>query len=118
MATPAVEAPVLPAVPLDVLEFAVKHNAVQYLQPLLAMTREIFPRESLTLALEEDAEIADCYTIAIQIDVTGWNADKMLAARTSWTQQIFEISPATEVWLFRIRMVRTGSIRKAQSTRV
>src|SRR5437667_161817 len=57
--SPPTASPSLPAVPLDVLDFATEQGVVLYLRPLLTMTRGIFPDESIRLRLEEDPEIAN-----------------------------------------------------------
>ena len=97
----------LPAVPLEVLEFATEQGVVPYLRPLLTMTRGIFPDESIRLRLEEDPESADQRTIAVEVDVTDWTVAEMLAAHNQWSEQLFRVCPATKVCAFRIGMVQT-----------
>ena len=100
--------PTLPAVPVDVLDFAAAHNLVLYLRPILALTRDIFPVQTLAVRLDDDPDVPDYQTIGVQVDVTGWTAEDMLQARSRWIEQVLQVCPASEVWHFRIGMVQTA----------
>jgi hypothetical protein len=105
---PTTETLPLPAVPLDVLEFADEQDVTWNLRPVATITQTSFPSRPITLRLEEDPEAADDRHIVIEVDVTGWTVDEMLAARNQWTQMLFRVCAPEKLFVFRIRMVQTA----------
>jgi hypothetical protein len=97
----------LPAVPVDVLDFAKEHNVVDHLQPLLSITRQVFPAAPISLRIDDDPEIADYRTIRYEVDVTGWGVEELVAAHNRWRDQLFQVCPSPDIWLFRLLLVQT-----------
>jgi hypothetical protein len=81
----------LPAVPLDVLEFARERDITSGLRPLLAITRTVFPTAAIELRVEDDPEVPDDKHTVVEVDVTGWTVDERFAAHNQWTQLFFEV---------------------------
>jgi hypothetical protein len=74
-----------PVIPDDVREFAAARGAADYVEPLADLARQCFPGAALNVFLEDDWEIADLRFIVIEVDVTGWDADRIMAAYDRWT---------------------------------
>ena len=78
--TTATAAPPLPAVPLDVLDFAVQQKAAQHIRSVVEIARAVFPSSDIRLYLEADTEIAGERRIIVDVSVTGWSAEDRLQA--------------------------------------
>ena len=103
--TAVIEYPPLPAIPLEVVDFAVAEEVAWYLRPVLTMTRNIFPTASLTLRLGDDPEIADDRHIVIEVDATNLEVPQMVAGQRQWSEGVFAVCPATQAHLFRLSVV-------------
>jgi hypothetical protein len=91
-----------PVLPADVTAFAAERGVADCLLPVWAMAQRVFPAAPITIQLEEDAEITDWWYILLDVDVTGWNEQQILAAQQQWTASLFQHCPATHVHLFQI----------------
>jgi len=81
----------LPAVPLDVLDFALKRQSADHIRFVLEAAREAFPASALRLDLEADPELADEWRIIVEADVSGWTAAQMREADDAYHQQIARV---------------------------
>jgi hypothetical protein len=95
----------LPAVPPEVDAFAAEQGVRAYLPAVLDLARRLFPREPITLHLEDDPEIEDYRKIVLEVPTAGWDVPELVAAQNRWSQEIFHICPATHVLVFLLRMV-------------
>src|SRR3954451_24492796 len=78
----------LPAVPLDVLDFALKRRSADHIRTVLETAREAFPDVALRLYLEADPELADERRIIVEADVAGWTAEQMRTADEAYHRRI------------------------------
>jgi hypothetical protein len=103
--TTATAAPPLPAVPLDVLDFAVQQKAAQHIRSVVEIARAVFPSSDIRLYLEADPEIAGEGRIIVDVGVTGWSAEDRLAAYNRYIDTLLRTCPPGEVGgVFCLRM--------------
>lgn len=81
--------------PPDVLAFAVEHNLTPYLEPVLTMTRQLFPGRLVRSVIEVDWEIPDHRCLAFDIAVTGLAPEEMVAGRCRWAAELRRICPGS-----------------------
>jgi hypothetical protein len=95
----------LPAVPTEVLAFAAEQGVTAYLDPVLAMTRQVFPgAQQITVAIEDDPEIADDRHIVIAVKAGGLEVPQALEQRSRWHRELFTCCPAPLVCTFRLAL--------------
>lgn len=95
----------LPVAPPDVLAFAEEQGVRAYLPAVLAMTRRIFPTWPVKVFLEEDAEIANDWSIILEVQVPEDATPESLAeAHWQWSGEIFQHCSSTHVCLFCLGM--------------
>jgi hypothetical protein len=105
--TSTTDAVTLPAVPMDVLDFALKRNASGLIPPVAEAARQAFPGSSSRLFLEPDPELADDWRIVVEVDASKLATDEMLPAYERWRDAVLEACPASEiVGVFVLRMRR------------
>ncbi len=90
------------AVPSDVLAFAETQGVTAELPAVLAMTRHLFPRASLSLSLDEDPEIPNDRHIVVGVKRPGLSADDAVAVTWQWHRELFGCCPAPLVCVFRL----------------
>jgi hypothetical protein len=93
-----------PLIPAEVAAFAAKHNVSNPLLEILSLTQRLFPSSSITPRLEQDAEVDDQWVIAVEVDVTGFEASQLVAAQRQWSEGLFSCCPSTHAHLFCLRM--------------
>jgi hypothetical protein len=98
-------APVVPTMewqwPPDVLAFAAEHMLEPYLGPLLELARRVFPdARQLTVYVDQDPELRDVQSIVFDIQVVGWDLERLHAARKEWGREKFRIVPAPLICWF------------------
>jgi hypothetical protein len=86
---------------LEVLAFAKEQGIADYLPPVLAMTRQLFPDREVGVFLDNDPDIPDDWHIVFAVDVTEWSVERIVDAQCRWAQEIFDHCPSTHVHLFR-----------------
>jgi hypothetical protein len=91
-----------PIVPPEVLAFAAEQRVSEYLPIVLALARRLFPREPMTVRVDDDPEIEDYRKIAIEVDVTGWQTPQLVAVQQQWTEQLIRSCPAHQAIVFRL----------------
>jgi hypothetical protein len=96
----------LRSTPLDVSEFAAQNSLNSLLRPILTTTQEVFHGCSMSLRVEEDAEVESEHHLVIEVDVTGWSAQEMFSARNRWSQQFLRVCPSESSTIFQIRLVQ------------
>ncbi len=102
---PVISTPSVPHFSSEVLAFASARGGLAYLNPVLEMTRCLFPRAPVTVFVQEDPEIADNPHIVLEVEVPGWDVSQLVAVQTQWSEGIFQRCPSQEVPLFVLRMV-------------
>ncbi len=93
-----------PVLPADVPAFAAEQGVADYVVPVLEITRRAFPNCAIRPSVEEDAEIPDWRTIVMQVDLTGWDVDRIWTAQQKWTAALFQHCPAIHVHFFVLGM--------------
>ncbi|HEY1860959.1 MAG TPA: hypothetical protein VGG61_11420 [Gemmataceae bacterium] len=87
--------------PPDVLAFAAEQGATKFLEPMLEMTRRVFPNaRKLSVCLEEDWEIANERWIAFEVQMAGLTPDQYVELHNQWSDGLFEACPAPQVCTF------------------
>src|SRR5262249_54292004 len=79
--------------PADVLAFATKQNVAQYLEPLLAVTRKLFPTAEIKVFFERDMEYPDEQYIVFEVNVPKADIPDYLVADHKWRQETFRVCP-------------------------
>jgi hypothetical protein len=90
--------------PANVLAFADEHQLTAYLEPVLEMTRQLFPGRVREAVLEADWEIPERY-ITIDVDITGLDVGQIGATRNRWLTELCRVCPANQIFLFHIGLV-------------
>jgi hypothetical protein len=87
--------------PPDVLKFAAEQDASKLLEPMLEMTRRVFPDAlMLSTCLEVDWEIANERWIAFEVEMAHLTAEQYVDFHNQWSDGLFEVCPAPQVCTF------------------
>lgn len=74
--------------PPDVLAFAAAHDLTPYLEPVLEMTRRLFPGRRLMAEVTADYEIPDeCY-VTIWVEVPDLTTEQLLTTQDQWYDEL------------------------------
>jgi hypothetical protein len=111
---PAMSALPAPAVtypwPGDVWDFAVRHKADVYLNPLLAATRRLFPTaRSLRVFLEQDRELHEVWFIVFEVEVAQKDIPNYVEAQHRWTDELDRIEPYPHSCLVVLTLIPVAS---------
>jgi hypothetical protein len=92
--------------PAEVLTFAAETGVGEYLDPMLEMTRGHFPgARSLTVYVEEDADVPDTSTILFDVRVDSLTPEQYVATSHEYVRKSFAICPAPRICLFGLRLI-------------
>jgi hypothetical protein len=93
--------------PSDVVEFAARHQVAGLLDPLSLALDRLFPTaQSVCVRVEEDPEIRDDRHIVFEVRVSRADIPNFGAAKRRWHEELFRISPPSQVCLFRLTLIR------------
>jgi hypothetical protein len=95
----------LPSIPSEVLDVAARNELTPSIHPVLTMSQDVFRGCRMALRVECDAEVQSEEHIVIEVDVTAWSLDDMLAARNRWSEEFCRICPPENSVVFQIRLV-------------
>lgn len=85
----------------DVIEYARAHQVDEYLQPLVQITRELFPSvRKIKVSIYRDPELCDMKHIQFNVQVPASDLLDFVGSRKKWAQRLFEICPAPSVHHF------------------
>jgi hypothetical protein len=94
--------PPLPALSTDLQYFAAERGVADWVGPVLEMTRRIFSDLPMWVRLENDPEISNSRQIVVEIDASGLDEGQILAAQNRWSDNLFQVCPATHALTFRL----------------
>jgi hypothetical protein len=81
--------------PAEVLAFAAGKQMERYLDPLLQVTRRIFPSaRRLKASVKQDPEIQDETHIVFEVELAGLTPAEAAAAEGEWTRELHRIYPS------------------------
>jgi hypothetical protein len=81
--------------PKEVAEFAAEQGVEHCLPAILEMTRGLFPAaQRLEVLLEADWEIANQWYIVFEVEVSGWDVSRAVAARHQWILELGRCCPS------------------------
>src|SRR5208283_723933 len=86
--------------PADVLTFAAEHGLAPYLEPVLEMTRRLFPGRAIATEVTADYEIPDERYITVWVNVTGLTVEQLGAAEDAWYAQLRQLCSRKNESLF------------------
>jgi hypothetical protein len=95
--------------PEEVLAFAETRGIRAYLEPVLAVTRQLFPRASLEVAVEYDPELKDTSWIVFEVHAPSTDVPDYLQAVRAWNEETLRICPAPLVHNF-VLLLRCGAV--------
>jgi hypothetical protein len=85
----------------EVLAFAKEQNVAQYLEPLLEVTRQLFPTtQSLKVYVDQDPEIRDLRSIVFEPHVPDKDLPSFVEAVHSWHRGLRRFCPAPLACVF------------------
>jgi hypothetical protein len=84
----------VPAVPPEVVAFAVQQGITQYLPAVLDLTRRTFVSCPLVVSVGHDAEDDSHRYVALDVEVRALNVEQLLAAQMAWSAGIFDVCPS------------------------
>ncbi len=75
--------------PQDVLSYALEHGFDQYLDPLMEMTKRIFPSaRQIAISLEPDWEIPDLWFVVFHVEVVDMSPEKASESQWEWCGEL------------------------------
>jgi hypothetical protein len=89
-----------PAVPPEVLEFAVEKGVNRYLNAVIELARQAFPSSALRVSLGQDAEDETHQYIALDVEVGGQAAEELLAGQRVWSGGVSRVCPSRQAVYF------------------
>src|SRR5438552_2045223 len=93
-----------PAVPREVLAFAIKQGVAPYLPAVLEMTQRIFPAANVIIHLDNDPEIELDQHIVVNVALGDMEVAEALDSRYQWHRDLFACCPTPLVCVFRLGM--------------
>ena len=93
----------LPPIPADVAAYAAAQKTSGNLKPVLELTRQVFPTGAIRLRLPEKEDPDDPHII-VEVNVAGYDDQKVLNAQTEWTSELLNRS-TSQVCVFRLALV-------------
>ncbi len=108
MSTPTVSSAPRPTVPEGVRAFAREQGVEQYLEPLIELTRQVYPTATrFEVFTEDDPEIANDRHIVFDLDVPV-TVEQSLEANSRWGEGWMEIEKYPRSCIFRKSVNPTG----------
>jgi hypothetical protein len=96
--------------PVDLLNFAARHQVHSYLDPLVQATQHTFPTaRDLRVFLESDPEIRDDWHIVFEVEVPQNDLADYVEAQHRWIDELYRICPAPLVCTFRLTLIPLSS---------
>src|SRR5947207_3098757 len=93
--------------PADLIEFATRRGAVQYLEPLREMTQRLFPTaRSLAIFKEDDPELRDVTYIVFEVRVPIQDVPDFLKADDDWLLEQRKICPVSRDYPLILTLIR------------
>jgi len=89
-----------PAIPLNVQEFADEKGIKDYLNPLIDLARQAFPKSPLSISLGQDAEDETHRYIAIDVEVPDTSTQDLLAGQRMWSAGVGRVCPSRHAVYF------------------
>jgi hypothetical protein len=86
--------------PADVLAFATKHKVDQYLEPLMEVTRTLFPSAEIKVLFENDWEYPEEQFIVFVVHLPRLDISDFLAADRKWREEKLRVCPVGALHLF------------------
>jgi hypothetical protein len=85
----------------DVLAFAAEQGVTDFLQPILDMTRRVFPENRrIQAVLQDDPELPGDQHMVFEVQVGAMDVDRSVERHWQWSRDLFQICPATHACLF------------------
>jgi hypothetical protein len=81
--------------PADVLAFAAREKASHFLQPLLDVTRRLFPTAEIKVFFERDVSLPEEY-IVFEVQVPSADVPDYLAAVNKWHRETIAVCPGPQ----------------------
>ena len=95
--------------PPEVLEWASRRQVSNLLDPLRRVLDQLFPAAHTTgVRLEEDPEIRDDCHVVFEVRASRTDVPDFAAAKRRWHDELFRVSPAPLVCLFRLALIRVA----------
>jgi hypothetical protein len=92
--------------PADVLAFAAERQVQSYLEPLLEVTRQVFPTApSITIYVDEDPEILDDRHIVFEVHQPCVDANAYVERQRRWNDEAFRRCPPALICWFRLCLI-------------
>jgi hypothetical protein len=92
--------------PMEVLDFAARHQVDSCLDPLLTATRRVYPTlRSLRVSLERDPELRDEWHILFEVEVPKSDLPHYVQAQHAWGEELFRLCPAPLVCNFSLALI-------------
>src|SRR5881227_3777083 len=89
--------------PADVLALAAESKVQQYLDPLLEMTRQVFPTARwLKVYVAQDPELRDVQFIVFDVQVAGMSPGEGNAAINQWIKELVHLYPSPRECVFQL----------------
>ena len=91
-------------VPPEVEAFAAEKGAAAYLRALVALVRQLFPAEPVTVSVVDDPELSYNRTVEFRVPVRGWTSEQYHRASDRWVEGLFDRCPAPLVHVFGLNL--------------
>ena len=89
-----------PAIPPEVLEFAVEKGVSRYLNAVIDLARQAFPSSAVCVSLGQDAEDEMHQYIALDVEVDRQATEELLAGQRIWSAGVARVCPSRHAVYF------------------
>ncbi|HEY7153348.1 MAG TPA: hypothetical protein VH575_05245 [Gemmataceae bacterium] len=89
-----------PTIPPKVQDFAADKGISGYLDAVIDLARRAFPSSALYVSVGQDAEDEMHQYIALDVEVSGWATEELLAGQRVWSAGIGRVCPSRHAVYF------------------
>jgi hypothetical protein len=94
----------------EVLAFAAQRQLAMYLDPLLQVSRRLFPTaESIEVTLESDPALVDHQRVVFDVRVPKPDVADFVQAVHRWSAEAFQLCPSPQAYTFCLILNRIAS---------
>jgi len=84
----------------EIREYAESKVVEEYLDDVVNLARQAFPKSALYLSVGEDAESEDHRYIAIDVDSAGLSTEELLLGQRLWSSNLGRVCPSAKAIQF------------------
>jgi hypothetical protein len=95
----------LPKIPDDVLACAERDGVAAYVNPILEMTRRLFPEAPMAIVYRPDPEVEDLHFLSVEVEVPNdADGEWRCAAQKQWIEEKLKLGSPDQVFSFTLHL--------------